>query len=134
MKLQFYHGDPNRKMTGAGGFTIAAFLPSKQELVRRLDEFITVRNLVEINLELGYALLHPNDKYNKKIGRLLATKNMDFHTFTVENIFVRSFHKTEEHLDHRYVTLYSKTVPFYITLKYFKRSDVVWLVDAERYL
>lgn len=62
--------------------TIAVEVPLKKELIDLLDP----KNTKHLMIKVGYSLLHPNDRYVRKIGREESLKKVFPKTFYIKQV------------------------------------------------
>lgn len=68
--LQYFHDQIGRK-------TIALDVPDKNSF----EQLLQVGTSKYINLNCGYSLVHPNDRYEKSIGREISKQYLESQTF-----------------------------------------------------
>lgn len=69
-------------------------IPPTAILTDALDKMIRNETML---LKAGFAVLHPEDQFSRKIGREIAKKNMAYHHFNVQ------------HIDNRKISCYRKS-------------------------
>lgn len=65
-------------------------LPTREEILTTpLLHSVLNNNLLMIPLTVGVAALHPNDDFNKRVGREKAAENSRLRHFKVERLFIK---------------------------------------------
>lgn len=69
-KVQFKHLPESRT-------TLAFCAPTSEELLKVTDNLIKGKDELSIEFKLGISKVHPNDQYNKKVGRSISESRLE---------------------------------------------------------
>ena len=117
MDIQYKHA-MNGVNTLKESHTLAVDVP-KRDVLLGLVKFYLDCNYPEVVIDVGVSILHPKDRYVKKIGRSVAKSTMCPYAFKVKNINANS--------DLIFITLENKdgiSLLFRVNLK----SSRVWFL------
>jgi len=124
MQINYVHNSDYNLAFATGKCTIAYLAFSSEKFFKDLARVSKYTPVPRLSLMLGIAKCHPEDQYNKKIGRQVAEENMEPLDLVLTRIYSGS-----EHYDY-FFTCTTKKGVLAATIRVYKDSSNCRVVGA----